>query len=102
MDGSSRTSAKAVCNSKIVSGRNALRTSGRLIVILAMPSNCSYLMSWNVGSSLGSHWGDMQDMLRVCLWLIRVGDSETKRAGAHVPVFPGGDVGDDGLLQTGA
>src|SRR5438067_425638 len=45
VDGSSRTSAKASWSSKIVSGRNALRTSGRLMVILAIPSNRSYLMS---------------------------------------------------------
>ena len=32
-------------SSNSVTGRNALRTSGRLIVILAMPSAVSYTMS---------------------------------------------------------
>jgi hypothetical protein len=36
---SSRASANAACISITVSGRNALRTSGRLIVIFAMPSS---------------------------------------------------------------
>src|SRR3954463_12694811 len=46
MELSSRTWAKASWSSEMVSGRKALRTSGRLMVILAMPSKCSYLMSW--------------------------------------------------------
>jgi hypothetical protein len=37
MAASSRASAKAL-HSRTVSGRNALRTSGRLMTILAMPS----------------------------------------------------------------
>ncbi len=43
--GSSRASVKACGSSNTVSGRKALRTSGRLIVILAMPSAVSYRMS---------------------------------------------------------
>ncbi len=39
MSGSSRASANAACISRTVSGRKALRTSGRLMVILAMPSS---------------------------------------------------------------
>jgi hypothetical protein len=36
--GSSRTREKASISSKVVFGRKELRTSGRLMVILAMPS----------------------------------------------------------------
>src|ERR1700730_7215668 len=43
--GSSRAASKALDISNTVAGRNALRTSGRLIVILAMPSQVSYRMS---------------------------------------------------------
>ncbi|TNV70908.1 hypothetical protein FGO68_gene5263 [Halteria grandinella] len=41
----SRAKSKAAFNSIIVCGRNAFRTSGRLIVIFAMPSPISYLIS---------------------------------------------------------
>ena len=37
VSGSSRTSSKHFCNSNSVCGRKALRTSGRLMVILAIP-----------------------------------------------------------------
>src|SRR6267143_3234597 len=43
--GSSRATSNALDISNTVVGRNALRTSGRLIVILAMPSHVSYTMS---------------------------------------------------------
>src|SRR3954452_17165058 len=42
---SSRARSNASESSTTVSGRNALRTSGRSIVIFAMPSAVSYLMS---------------------------------------------------------
>ena len=41
MVGSSRAASKARDISKTVVGRKALRTSGRLMVILAMPSQVS-------------------------------------------------------------
>src|SRR5947209_3388634 len=43
--GSSRATLNASVSSNSVFGRNALRTSGRLIVILAMPPAVSYQMS---------------------------------------------------------
>jgi hypothetical protein len=43
--GSSRATSNARISSATVSGRNALRTSGRSIVILAMPSAVSYRIS---------------------------------------------------------
>jgi hypothetical protein len=45
ISGSSRATSNAPINSRTVSGRNALRTSGRSIVILAIPSAVSYRMS---------------------------------------------------------
>jgi len=45
ISGSSRAMSNARIISNTVVGRNALRTSGRLIVILAMPSQVSYRMS---------------------------------------------------------
>ena len=45
IDGSSRATSNAWESSNSVRGRNALRTSGRQIVILAMPSAVSYRMS---------------------------------------------------------
>src|SRR5215510_10342924 len=50
---SSLATVKACWSSKRVWGRNALRTSGRLIVIFAIPSEVSYLMS--VYSPAGTH-----------------------------------------------
>jgi len=41
ISGSSRATSKAFDISKTVVGRNAFRTSGRLIVILAIPSHVS-------------------------------------------------------------
>ena len=41
IDGSSLAAVKAAESSNKVAGRNAFRTSGRLIVILAMPSAVS-------------------------------------------------------------
>ncbi len=41
IDGSSRAALNACASSNRVCGRNALRTSGRLMVILAMPSAVS-------------------------------------------------------------
>jgi len=43
--GSSRATPNARIISRVVRGRNALRTSGRSIVIFAMPSATSYRMS---------------------------------------------------------
>src|SRR5580658_3870854 len=43
--GSSRAAVKASDSSNRVAGRNALRTSGRLIVILAIPSAVAYSIS---------------------------------------------------------
>src|SRR5439155_13927380 len=45
ISGSSRATSNAFDISTTVAGRKALRTSGRLIVILAMPSDVSYRMS---------------------------------------------------------
>ena len=45
MSGSSRASLKAWLSSKSVFGRKALRTSGRQIVILAMPSSPEHLVA---------------------------------------------------------
>ena len=48
MSGSSRAMSNASFNSLTVSGRKALRIFGRLMVILAIPSEVrSYLMSSN-------------------------------------------------------
>src|SRR5215212_6735968 len=44
---SSRASSRAFCISMTVSGRNAFLTSGRFMVIFAIPSAFSYLMSSN-------------------------------------------------------
>src|SRR6267143_3727448 len=60
--GSSRASLNAHDISKRVWGRNALRTSGRSMVIFAMPCHFSYRMSSNLRASF--HCGFMSVLLR--------------------------------------
>src|SRR5918998_3593544 len=81
---SSRASSRARCISLTVSGRKALRTSGRFMVILAIPPTFSYFMSSN--SPAGFH------VMSVMGWIIwfrpsgaRAQLHGTARAGSPLP-----------------
>src|SRR3954465_9056146 len=63
---SSRARSNASDNSITVSGRKALRTSGRSIVIFAMPSATSYLMSVYSPAGCQSRAGSMRCSTATC------------------------------------